>query len=116
MPIVQLYYKDDKITGNNLVKFIKGLTDVVASQMTVETLGINIEQKNVRVLTSRVSKYDCNVDDLTIIIFVHDYPERLERSEEICKTVKSGIDYFLTTLDVQLSFLVHIVFAHIETA
>ncbi|PID52218.1 MAG: hypothetical protein CR972_02960 [Candidatus Moraniibacteriota bacterium] len=110
MPLIQLYYNEEKIGEKNLTFLVKVVHNIVCTTM-------NVKKDAGKIFTSKVSAHDLNVPDITVNVFMHPYEDRIRNREQIVNAVSTSIINYTQSYEMQdISHLVHIVFAEIETA
>jgi hypothetical protein len=104
MPLVALQYKRKSIRDKMLGKLARALPTIVAGALDIpENRNARLTPAEIEVWVMESGKHDVNVKDIEIIIWAHDYPERLANLEARKETILDGVRTFLAANNQSLS-------------
>lgn len=117
MPLVQLYYDEEKIPQ----KYVRGLVELLAKTVSEQLSIYNditcIAEQDVKIFTARISTECLNAPEVTVSIFAHPYHGRKEHVETIKQVLSDNVKWYLDKHRIyDVSQMIHITFAEIETA
>ena len=83
MPLVVLTYKPDHLSEEIIRRLVPELTHAVADALDVPgNLEARLTPDDIEVYVAQSQSLDFNTKDLEILIWAHQYPERLQNLEE----------------------------------
>lgn len=99
MPIVNIYYTDDK-HKDMVLSHIDELKNLVAEQLTCGDKKLDANEITIRLISTPIEGM---IAEMEIEIFAHAFKDRVERQDEICRSITSRILHSLPELkDVRI--------------
>jgi|SRR5581483_2910065 len=87
MPVVNAYYTNDK-HKDMLLSHIGELKELVAGQLTCESIRLNSNKVTIRLVRSPAEGM---IAEMELEIFAHAFKERVEKQDEICRAIRKHI-------------------------
>lgn len=104
MPLRLLTHKAGRVNSDMLGKLAQTLPSIVASALHVEeNPDAHLSADHIAVRVQESGPFDVNVVDLSIIVWAHDYPERLANRDERRQKIVDEVHEFLADYDRNLS-------------
>ena len=85
MPIVNTYYSTDKHKVM-VLSHIDDLKDLVAKQLTCNDIQLKTDEITIRLLKT---SDEGMIADIELEIFAHAFKERVEKQDDICRTIRT---------------------------
>lgn len=111
MPVALLQYKADRELKELAEALAKALPDIIAPNLTLpkrELLDGQVNSDDIKVYCVEGTRADVNTDDLEIMIWAHDFPERKANLDDRKDAIIKGVHQFLADYDRNVSGFVWI--------
>lgn len=104
MPVVLLQYKADRVPEEIVAKLAKRLTELISEALDVpENQSARLHPEDIEIFVTPSQKLDLNTKHLEIMVWAHQYPERLLNLEDRKDKVLYGVKAFLAMCDLDVS-------------
>lgn len=103
MPVVSLYYKPNRIPDEVASKLAKALPEIIASALDVsEQIGSRLTAEDIEIRVTSSHPFDVNNKDLEIMVWAHEYPERLQNLEDRKEKILVGVRHIFADYDLNV--------------
>lgn len=103
MPVVSLYYKPNRIPDEVVSKLAKALPEIIACALDVpERIDSRLTAEDIEIRVTSSHPFDVNNKDLEIMIWAHQYLERLQNLEDRKEKILVGVRRFFADYDLNV--------------
>jgi hypothetical protein len=103
MPVVSLYYKPHCVPEEILRRLAKALPEIIAGELDVpENKDARLTAGDIEIHVTKSGPFDTNIKNLEIMIWAHEFPERLQNIEERKNRIVLRVRLFFTEYDLNI--------------